>query len=390
MSGTFGGADIELPFVTRVISARVLAGATLASVLRAQAVAESEVADIVARASSVFDLRLIRAMQPYRLDRTVEGRLRQFEYEIDGDRLLRISRSTQEGGTFVAGVVPIEKSRAVRTIRGSITRQTPALFGAVAAAGEAVDLSLALAGLFDGEIDFNTEVRLGDRFDLLVEKQYRDDGRFAGYGPIQAAEFENAGRRHRAVRFTPPGGSAGYYDEHGVSMRRFLLRSPLKFVPVVTSGFSRHRFHPILREYTSHPGVDYKAPVGAPVVAVADGVVVSAGMNGGAGRLVHLRHANAFESEYLHLSSIAVRAGMRVRQGDLIGRVGSSGLSTGPHLDYRLKKNGVFINPLAAPGDTPPAEPVPAEHMAAFLNARDRAFADLTAAPSKPQPLTGP
>ena len=372
------GADIELPFATRAVSARVLAGATLASVLRAHEVAESEIAVIVARAASVFDLRKIRAAQPYRLAHTLAGALRQFEYEIDGDRLLRVSRSVQDEVTFVAGVVPIEKTRAVATIRGSITRETPSLFGAVAAAGEGVDLSLALAGIFNGEIDFNADVQPGDRFELVVEKQYRDDDRVGGYGPIEAAEFENAGRRYRAVRFTPPGGSAGYYDERGVSMRRFFLRSPLKFEPVVSSGFSRNRFHPILREYRAHLGVDYKAPAGAPVVAVADGVVVSAGMSGDAGRLVHLRHANAFESEYLHLSSIAVRAGMRVRQGDFIGRVGSSGLATGSHLDYRVKKNGVFVNPLAAHSAMPAAEPLPAEHMAAFAKAREHAFAELT------------
>ena len=131
------------------------------------------------------------------------------------------------------------------------------------------------------------------------------------------------------MRFTPDGGSPGYYDEHGRSMRRFFLASPLKFQPVVTSGFSSARMHPVLREVRAHLGVDYRAPAGAPVVAVADGVVVSAAMSGGAGRMVHLRHANGFETEYLHLSVISVRAGARVRQGELIGRVGSTGLATG-------------------------------------------------------------
>src|SRR5207302_11354882 len=163
----------------------------------------------------------------------------------------------------------------------------------------------------------------------------------------------------------------------GVSMRRFFLQSPLKFVPVVSSRFSRSRLHPILREYRPHLGVDYKAPTGAPVVAVADGVVVQAGANGGAGRMVHLRHPNGFESEYLHLSAIAVRAGVRVREGDLVGRVGASGLATGPHLDYRLKKNGVFINPLTADRALPPAELVPTAQMIAFGVERDRALAEL-------------
>jgi len=194
---------------------------------------------------------------------------------------------------------------------------------------------------------------------------------------VLAAEFDNAGRRVRALRFAPDGGAPAYYDERGVSMRRFFLASPLKFQPVVTSAFSTSRLHPILREYRAHLGVDYRAPSGSPVVAVADGVVLSAGMSGGSGRMVHLRHANGYETQYLHLSSIAVRAGGRVRQGELVGRVGATGLATGPHLDYRLKKNGAFINPITAHRSMPPADPVPAAQMAAFTAARDAAMAAL-------------
>ena len=184
----------------------------------------------------------------------------------------------------------------------------------------------------------------------------------------------------RAVRYAPDGGSPGYYDEKGVSMKRFFLASPLKFQPVITSGFSTSRLHPVLREYRAHLGVDYRAPMGAPVVAVADGVVVSAGMSGGAGRMVHLRHSNGFETEYLHLSAIAVRAGSHVRQGDIVGRVGASGLATGPHLDYRVRRNGAFVNPVAAHRAMPPADPIPVAEMVAFAAARDRAFASLTIA----------
>jgi murein DD-endopeptidase MepM/ murein hydrolase activator NlpD len=212
---------------------------------------------------------------------------------------------------------------------------------------------------------------------LTVEKQYRDGIGFAGYGPVLAAQFVNAGRTVRAVRFTPEGGAPAYFDERGVSMKRFFLASPLKFQPVVTSGFSQSRMHPILREARAHLGVDYRAPAGSPVIAAADGVVVFAGASGGSGRMVHLRHGNAFETEYLHLSSIAVRAGARVQQGELIGRVGSTGLATGPHLDYRVKRNGAFVNPITAHRSAPPAAPVPAAQMAGFAAARDRAFAAL-------------
>ena len=369
--------DIPLALETRVVSARVRAGATLASMLRAHDVAVADTDAIVAQAASVFDLRRVRANQPYRLETTNAGTVRGFEYEIDGDRFLRVDRST--GATLVARVLPISKTRSVEVVSGRIDRQHTSLVAALDAQGETIDLTLALADIFGGEIDFATEVQPGDHFELTVEKQYRDEHQFAGYGPILAAEFTNAGRRVRAVRYTPDGGSPGYYDDHGRSMKRFFLASPLKFQPVITSGFSKARMHPVLREVRAHLGVDYRAPAGAPVVAVADAVVVSAGVSGGAGRMVHLRHANGFETEYLHLSSIAVHAGGRVRQGELIGRVGSSGLATGPHLDYRLKKNGAFINPITAHRAMPPADPIPAVQLAAFEAARDRAMTTLSA-----------
>ena len=374
-------ADIALAAESRLVSARVSQGATLASMLRGCDVAESEVAGVVEQASTVFDPRKVRSGQPFLVETRPDGSLRRFEYEIDGDRVLRVKRD--EGG-LEASLAPIPKTRQVQVIHGRIDRDAPSLFAAMDEAGESIDLSLALAGIFGGEIDFNTDLQPGDQFTLLVEKQYRtdDDAAFAGYGPILAAEFDNDGRRVRAVRFTPPGGAPGYYDERGVSMRRFFLRSPLKFEPVITSPFSRSRFHPILREYRAHLGIDYRAPTGAPVVAVADGIVVEAGMSGGAGRLVHLRHANHLESEYLHLSAITVHAGQHVRQGDLIGRVGSSGLATGPHLDYRVKRDGVFVNPLSAQHDLPPADPIAAAQLSQFVTARDDAFARLASPPA--------
>ena len=367
--------DIALAADTTVVSAKVASGATLASILRAQNVVASDITELVLRASAVFDLRKVRRDHPYRLEKTPQGAVRRLEYEIDGDRLLRVARSPAE--VLVVDILPIPKTRRVEIVRGQIDREHSSLVAAMEAAGEAIDLTLALADIFGGEIDFSTELQRGDRFQLTVEKQFREGGEFAGYGPILAAEFENAGRRVHAVRYAPVDGSPGYYDERGVSMRRFFLASPLKFQPVITSGFSRSRLHPVLREYRAHLGVDYRAPAGAPVVAVADGVVISAGASGGSGRMVHLRHANGFETEYLHLSSIAVRAGARVRQGEVVGRVGATGLATGPHLDYRLKRNGVFVNPITAHRSMPPADPIPDAQMVAFVAARDRALASL-------------
>jgi len=376
-------SDISLSKETQLVRARVAAGATLASLLRAQGVAVAEIGDVVSRAARVFDVRRLRADRPYRIEKAISGALERFEYEIDGDRFLRVSRGKDL--QLVADVLPIPKTRHLEVIRGEINRETSSLVAAMDAAGETIDLTLALADIFGGEIDFSTELQPGDTFQLTVEKQYRDAppgaeaaGDFAGYGPIEAAEFVNHGRRLRAVRFQAGDGPAAYFDERGVSMKRFFLASPLKFQPVITSGFSTARLHPILKEVRAHLGVDYKAPIGSPVVAVADGVVVSAGMSGGSGNMVHLRHSNGFETEYLHLSAIAVRAGAHVRQGELIGRVGMTGLATGPHLDYRLKRNGAFINPVTAHRAMPPADPVPQMQMAAFAAARDRAFAQLS------------
>jgi len=187
-----------------------------------------------------------------------------------------------------------------------------------------------------------------------------------------------------AIRYAPPGAAFSYYDADGKSLKRFFLRSPLRFEPQVTSRFSLARFHPVLHRMRAHLGVDYRAPVGAPVVAVASGVVTSAGRRGGAGNMVSIRHPSGYESSYLHLSAITrgVRPGAHVAQGQMIGRVGATGLATGPHLDYRLARNGRFINPLLEHRRMPPGEPIPAEHMGAFSTVRDAALARLDEEPT--------
>jgi murein DD-endopeptidase MepM/ murein hydrolase activator NlpD len=238
-------------------------------------------------------------------------------------------------------------------------------------AGEGADLSLELAGIFEGEIDFNSDVQVGDTFALAFERVYRE-GEFSAYGAVLAAEFSNGGRVLRAIRYTVPGGKPAYFDEQGRSVKRLFLKSPLKFGAPVSSRYSKARMHPILRIVRPHLGVDYRAPTGSPVVAVANGVVVSAGWSGDSGRLIRLRHPGGYETLYMHLSSIAVRAGQRVAQGDVIGKVGMTGLATGPHLDYRIRRNGVYVNPLEIHKSLPPGEPVPAGSMAEFRQERDR------------------
>lgn len=379
------GGDISLPTEMRTLVARVTRGATLSSLLRAHAVAEREVAALVAQVTSVFDVRALRPDRPYRIVQAMDGALRRFEYEIDADRLLTVTKDDRDA--FVAAIDPIEKRTAVAVVNGAIDRDVPSLFAAMSRAGERVDLSLALADVLSSEVDFNTDLQPGDRFGIVIEKQFRADAlegdageesnSLAGYGPIEAAELVNAGRTIRAIRFTPTGGSTQYFDEHGRSLKRVFLKSPLKFDPIVTSHFSMRRRHPVLGVHRAHLGIDYRAPTGAPVVAVADGRVVAASYSRGAGRMVHLRHANGLETQYLHLSAATVRPGDRVQQGEIIGRVGATGLATGPHLDYRVRKGGAFVNPVAVHQAMPPGEPMPSADMSAFELARNRALAAL-------------
>ncbi len=210
--------------------------------------------------------------------------------------------------------------------------------------GERPSLVLALVDVFAWDIDFYSEIYPGDTFKALVEKEYID-GKLYDYGPILAAEFVTAGIVHRAFRFENADGSAGYYDEEGRSLRKMLLKSPLQYGSV-TSSFGK-RLHPVLGYTRAHNGIDYGVPSGTPVWSVGDGRVMRAGWFGGYGRLVEIRHANGWMSQYAHLAQIHVKPGEWVTQKQVIGQVGSSGLATGPHLHYGLLRGGGFVNPAA-------------------------------------------
>ena len=385
------GADVPLAKDSDLITGVIPARTTIADLFDSHLIAPGEGVPLVSSIASAMDVRRLRAGQPYRLDRLLDGRVRRFEYELDNDRVLVVSRrSSNDSGRaeadatprFLAAIDRIPKHVAVVAVEGEINRETNSLAESLDQAGERIELALGMADILSGEIDFNSDLRPGDRFRVLVERRTRD-GKLSGYGPILAAEFVNDGRTLKAIRFTPEGGSPAYYDENGRSMKRFFLKSPLKFEPRITSRFSSSRRHPILGYARAHNGVDYHAPTGAPVGAVAPGVVTMSGWTGGGGRTVKVRHPNGYETEYLHLSSIAVRAGQRVSQGDLVGRVGRTGLATGPHLHYGLKKNGRYVNPIIEHRNMPPGEPVPAAFVNAFASDRDRYFTLLDA----PTPL---
>lgn len=374
---------------TRLIEARVPRNATLASLLRAHQVSDDIVNHFVESAKKRFDLRRIRADRPYRLQVGLDGAIREFTYQIDADKFLKVVGAEEQAPDtlpdFDVQVLPYEKHKALMSIRGEISREAPSLIAAVNAAGEKISLALEFARVFEGEVDFGNELQPGDSFEILFEKVVRE-GEFGGYGDILAARFTTSGRSFEAFRYAVPGQKADYYDRDGRSMRRFFLKSPLKFEPRVTSGFSFRRVHPVLKTARAHRGVDYGAPSGAPVLAVASGSVVRAGWTGGGGNSVFIKHDNGYETRYLHFSRIAagLRAGMRVSQGELIGYVGSTGLSTGAHLHYELLKGGTHVNPLDEHRKLPPGQPIPAAALAAFVSHRDRQAWRFAGSPDRP------
>lgn len=231
----------------------------------------------------------------------------------------------------------------------------------------------ALSEVYQWRIDFYRDVHPGDAYRALVEREVRPDGSVRAVR-VLAAEFRNRDRVLAAIRFQPPDGNPNYYDEKGESVRRAFLLAPLDFRRV-TSGFSRRRFHPVLRRYRAHPGVDYGAPTGTPVRATGDGVVTRASWWGGYGRAIEIRHANGFTTRYGHLSRIGVQPGQRVAQGEIIGRVGATGLATASHLHYEFLQRGTHRNPTGL--KLPPAKPVEPDLRPAFDIERDRLLAVL-------------
>jgi len=267
-------------------------------------------------------------------------------------------RST-DGRWTVEAVRPDVETRVV-AIAGEVR---DSLFASLERLGETAGLTARLVSLFEWDFDFAADSLPGDRFRFLVEKRYVGD-ELLGYGDILVAQYASAGRPVlTSVAFEEAGSRADYFDASGRSVKKMFLRAPLDFTRV-TSGFSHARHHPILGGLRPHLAVDYGAPVGTPVRAVADGVVTMAGWDGGFGLSLSLRHARGYETMYNHLSRLDVKRGDRVRQRQIIGRVGTTGLSTGPHLDYRVRKAGVFVNPLGE--KFIPGAPVPAHRRDAF------------------------
>jgi len=342
-------------------------GDTLGDILARVEVDPDTRTSLISAIRKTFDIRKIRAGSHLVIGRSPLGIVELLEYAIDPDHKLSLARSEGEEGAYVANVVEIPGT--IRPARVCGTLQS-SLIESIEKAGERPELAYQVAEVFAWSLDFYTDPRRGDSYCLLVEKKEYGGVRPPTYQRILAATYDNAGTVYDAYLFPDEDGAPRYYSSNGESLQAAFLRSPLRFEARVTSHFSRRRFHPILKNYRPHLGNDYAAPVGTPVQAIAGGRVVFSGMLGGAGNLIRISHLNGYETQYMHLSRRLVRNGEKVVQGQRIGLVGSTGLATGPHLDFRIRKNGRFLD---FEHLKLPLGPKIAEHQEAeFAVARDR------------------
>jgi len=307
-----------------------------------------------------FPFRNIRPGQRFVVWTDGQGNVTAFDYQLD--RVTKFVVRTVDGA-LVARRVKLVTTTKVGRLGG---RVNTSVYQAILDEGETDNLASLVSNLFAWDIDFYSDPRVGDSFRLIFEKYYLPNGEFLGYGRLLAAEYngEATGRKFGYWYDTADGEWDGFYDENGTQLRKSFLVAPLDTMRI-TSNFGM-RMHPIDKKRKMHYGVDYGAAVGTPIWAVADGVVLSAGRSGGAGNMVHLEHAGGYETMYLHLSKINVRRGQNVHQKQMIGKVGNSGHSTGPHLDFRVKHNGDYINPRRLRAIATPLKKLPFEQMARF------------------------
>jgi len=288
--------DVLLARDSQDTTGRVPANATLESLLRQNNVSADLTASVITSVRRVFNPRDLRAGETYVFRRTLDGLLREFRYPIDPDRLLRVVFKAQPSNGQPAvdvDVVAVPRAIELAAVDASITKVHSSLVGAFDASGENVLLALALAEIFGGEVDFNSDLQPGDRIQVLFERVYRE-GQAPGYGDLKAAVLRTGGKEITAIPYRDRDGKIAWYDAEGRSLKRQFLKSPLPFEPRVTSRFSYRRVNPVHGDVRPHLGVDYGAPVGTAVMAVASGVVESAGWAGEAGRLIKLRHAGGY------------------------------------------------------------------------------------------------
>lgn len=341
---------------------KIQRGDTVASILVRLSVTDPAAIDFLRTTTEAHSLRQLIPGKSVRAKTTQDGQLLALRYLNNGAELL----VERQGESFRVSEEPAFLEQRTLMQSGEIRSS---LFAATDAAGLPDAVALQIAEIFASDIDFHRDLRQGDRFTVVYEMGY-SDGEPAKVGRVLAAEFVNQGKAYRAVYFQASGKSGAYYAPDGKSLRKAFLRSPLEFSRI-SSGFTTNRFHPVLKEWRAHRGVDYAAATGTRIRATADGVVAFVGRQGGYGNLVILQHAGKYSTAYGHLSGFTkgLRRGQRVNQGEIIGYVGMTGLATGPHLHYEFRVGGAQIDPLKVA--LPVAEPITPGRVPAFRAASE-------------------
>ncbi len=358
---------------------RIQRGDTVGSVLARLGVDDADAMGFLRTDPAARPLYQLRPGRPLVVETDDDGRLLQLRFITGTGDLLSIARG---GERLTAATSPAPVEVRLKLAAGEIRSS---LFGAADDVGLPDAVTLQLADVFSGDIDFYKDLQRGDRFSVVYEMRYVDGDAVAA-GRIVAAEFTNRGKTFRAFLWRGADGIESYYAEDGSALRKAFLRSPMEFSRI-TSGFSNARFHPILQTWRAHRGVDYAAPTGTPVRATGNGKVRFVGVQEGYGRVIQLQHSGAFSTVYAHLSRFApqIKQGARVSQGEVIAYVGQTGWATGPHLHYEFRVANEARNPLtlALPG----GEPLPAAQQAVFVAGIAPAVERLSLTRALPGPL---
>ena len=342
----------------RCVESKVRNGQFFSGILTGAGLSANQAYDLVQACDSIFDVRSLRTGAIYRA-----------YYESDKDRPSYIIYEKDRVNSIVFNCQPPYRawtySKPVVTERRytDVTIRS-SLWNDMVAAGVTPRLILSLSDIYAWTVDF-FGLQKGDRFRVLYDVSLCED-EIMSVDTVRYAVYSSSGKDYPMIMFNQGDGGNIWWNDEGESMRKAFLKAPLQFSRI-SSGFSYARKHPVTRKVQPHTGVDYAAPAGTPVMSIGDGVVTSAKYEGAGGNTVRIRHNSVYSTAYLHLSKYAsgLKAGKRVRQGEVIGYVGSTGRSTGPHLDFRVWKNGSPVNPLKM--ESPPAEPVKQENKAAFL-----------------------
>lgn len=355
--------DVSTPS-RRVIQGTIGGGQTFAEALSAKGLSPRLTHEVARALRPYLNFRKIRAGETFQATLDESGALDQFVYQASPAKIYEVRRE-ESGYRAARRKVPLE--RRVEKVAGKVTSS---LFESIETLGERPVLAIRFLNIFLWDFDFNSHARPGDEFRMLVEKEY-GGGEFVRYRKILIAQYKNRGKTYTGIYFETRPGKGDFYTPKGRSVRKTFLRSPLRFTRI-SSRYTHRRRHPILGGIRPHLAVDYAAPYGTPVWAVAGGVVIKAGWDGGSGRSILIQHRLGYRTMYNHLSRFArgIRKGVRIRQKQVIGYVGSTGLSTGPHLDYRVIKNGRFVNPLTQ--KFIPGNPIHKSKRTEFRRLRDR------------------